>query len=94
MPKLKDFCEIKTNFEGADFWLVRKGQVERVGEVTKEYDPEYIGIKVTRTDVLLPQYLYYAMMNLQKQRYWYERANGVLELQHITVEDVKHIGLG
>jgi hypothetical protein len=92
--RLSNLCEVKTNFPDADFWLQRKGSKENVGRPLKEYFPENIGIKVTRTDVLDPNYLYYAMMNLHNQGKFQQMCSGSLNLQHIRVEDVREIGLG
>jgi hypothetical protein len=62
--KLKDLAEVKTNFPDADFWLKRVNSIDNVGEPVKEFKETRIGIKVLRTDILLPTYLYYAMMHL------------------------------
>lgn len=62
-----DLCEFKTNFPDADFWLVRKGKKNEIGKPVKEFSPDYIGVKVIRTDVLLPDYLYYVFMSLQNR---------------------------
>jgi hypothetical protein len=62
-----DLCEFKTNFPDADFWLVKKGSRSEIGMPVKTFSPENIGVKVIRTDVLLPQYLYYVFMNLKNQ---------------------------
>ena len=93
MMKLCDLATIKTNFPEADFWIVRRGSVERCGDVTLEFNPEHIGVKVNRTDILLPDYLYYAMMNIHIQGHWKERANGSLSLVNIKVSDVRSISL-
>ena len=63
---LSDLAEIKTNSPQADFWIIQKGSEDKVGQPVKEFKPQYIGIKVTRTDVVLPDYLYYALMNICK----------------------------
>jgi len=91
--KLSDLCEIKTNFPEADFWLVRKGSEDTVGYPVKEYNPEHIGIKVTATDVLLPEYLYYVMLNLFNQGVFKNNSYGTLNLKNIRVEDVRGIRL-
>lgn len=62
-----DLCEFKTNFPEADFWLVKKGSRNEIGKPVKTFSPENIGVKVIRTDVLLPEYLYYVFMNIQNQ---------------------------
>ena len=92
--KLKELCDISTNFEDAHFWIVRRGTMETVGSVTKEYNPEHIGVGVVRTDKLIPDYLYYALMNLHNQGYWKDKAKGTLRLVNIKIEDVKNIRIG
>jgi hypothetical protein len=91
--KLGDLCTIKTNFLDADFWLVRRGDGKNVGKPTKEFSPYHIGIKVTATEQLMPQYLYYMMMHLYNQGYWQTRSMGTTALMHIRTEDVKNIQL-
>lgn len=88
---LKDLATVKTNMQDADFWLVRKGSSKTVGKPVREFNPEHIGIKVTRTDVLDPQYLYYVFMNLHNQGYFAQRATGILEMVHIRTSDVADI---
>ncbi len=91
--KLKDAATVKTDYPEADFWLVRRGSEDSVGQVTREYSPYHIGIKVHRTEILLPDYLYYVMMHLHSIGAWKVRARGTLSLVHITVSDVKNIEL-
>ena len=90
---LSDFAKIGINMEDADLWLIRKGSVDTVGKPTKEYDPERIGIKITRTDVLHTQYLYYMLLHIFTSGYWKNKARGALRLKNIRIEDVKHIQL-
>ncbi|PCH65820.1 MAG: hypothetical protein COC04_00890 [Gammaproteobacteria bacterium] len=91
--KLYQLATIKTNFQDADFWLIRRGSESRVGEPSREFYKEHIGIKVTRTDILLPDYLFYALKHIQLRGYWAKRARGSLRLVSITVEDVRNIEL-
>ena len=92
--RLKDIAKIATNMQDADFWLVRKGSDKTVGKPVKEFDPSRIGIKVVKTDVLDPNYLYYAMMNLHNQGHFARLANGTTNLVNITVNDIANIPLG
>ena len=80
--------------QDADFWLVRKGSDKTVGKPVKEFDPSRIGIKVVKTDVLDPNYLYYAMMNLHNQGHFARISNGTTNLVNITVNDIANIPLG
>lgn len=91
--KLKDLAEIKTNFENADFWISRRNSINNVGMPSKEYNPESIGIKVVRTDVLLPSYLYYVIQYLHSTGYFKKIAKGVTNLVNITTNDVRNISL-
>lgn len=92
--RLKDLAKIATNMPDADFWLVRKGSDKTVGKPVKEFDPSRIGIKVVKTDVIDPNYLYYAMMNLHNQGMFARLANGTTNLVNITVNDIANIPLG
>jgi len=88
-----DNFEVKTNFPDADFWLIRVHDIETVGKPTKEFKPQYIGIKILATDKFDPQFMYYWFENLQRnQRYWYQMANpGTTNRSNIRVKDVKQL---
>jgi choline kinase len=92
--RLKDLAKIATNMPDADFWLIRKGSDKTVGKPVTEFDPSRIGIKVVRTDVLDPKYLYYVMMHLHNQGHFARIANGTTNLVNIRVEDIANIPLG
>jgi len=91
---LGDLCEFKINFPEADFWLVRKGSEKTVGMPTKDFDSERIGVKVIRTDILNPQYLYYMFMHLQQSGKFIPYAYGSLNLKNIRISDIKSIQVG
>ena len=80
--------------EDADFWLIRKSSAKMVGKPLKEFEPQRIGVKILRTDVIDPGYLYYAILNLYNQGYFAARANGVTNLVTIKVSDVADIAFG
>lgn len=84
-------AEVKTNMPTADFWLVRVGDTSKVGMPTRDFHPENIGIRVTRTELFLPAYLHYAMMLLHQRGYWYEIATGTTGRKSIRVSDVKSV---
>lgn len=92
--KLKHLAEIKVQFKHADFWIVRRGTLESVGSVTRDYNPEHYGVKVTRTDILVPDFLYYAMMDLHSRNYYKVLAHGSLPLVNIRIADIENITLG
>jgi len=89
--RLKYVCDIKTNFPEADFWLIRKGDEKTVGKPVEKFEPQYIGIKVLRTDILFPKYLYYIFVHLQESGQLIQYTKGVLNLKHIIIDDIKNI---
>lgn len=92
--KLGDLCEIRINFPDADFWLIRKHNIDVVGKPVREFDAERIGIKVIKTDVLDSRFLYYLMQHIFNSGYWKPRAHGLTRLVNIKTNDVKNIQLG
>ncbi|EJX4247890.1 hypothetical protein OD507_004409 [Salmonella enterica] len=91
--KLSDVATIRTNFQEADFWITRRGSLKNCGKPTRQYNPEHIGIKVERTDLLLPDYLFVCFEWLHSQGVWEPLATGTLELVNIRVSDVRSIVL-
>lgn len=91
--KLSDLTTIKTHFPEAHFWIVRRGSLKTCGSATREYNPEHIGVRVDRLDLLLPDYLYYCLMALHQAGRWEALATGTLSLVNIRVSDVRNIEL-
>ena len=91
--RLKDVATVRTNFEDADFWIRRKGSEKTVGKPTKEFDAEYIGIRVDQTGIILPEFLYYVFEYLHMRGDFERIAKGTLKLVHIKAEDVENIKL-
>lgn len=92
--RLKDIATVKTGLRDADFYVELRGSEKTVGSVTKEWGPYRAGVKINRTDIVLPQFLYYAMMNLHAQGYFKRLANGVTNLVNIRINDIADIKLG
>lgn len=89
---LSDVCAIKVNFPEADFWIIRVGSAEKVGMPIKTFHCERIGIKVLKTDLLLPKYLFYVCLNLHQQRYFeIFCAQGTLQLVYIKLSHIKNL---
>lgn len=91
--RLKNLAVIRTDFAGADFWISRRGSIETVGQPTRTFSPYHIGIKVERTDLLLPDYLYYVFTHWHQIGHWQPLARGSLDLVHIQVDDVRNVEL-
>lgn len=89
--RLGDLCALKTKFEDADFWIARRGTKEMVGKPTRTYNPEHIGIKVIKTDVLDPNYLYHLMEYLWGKGFFSDLAFGSLRLVHIRIDDLARL---
>jgi len=78
---LGEMAEVAIGLRDADLWLPRKGKGK--GEPTRTFDADHVGIRVTRTDVLLPEYVRYALQYLAMKGLWNEQA--------VTVANVKAI---
>ena len=76
--RLKDVATIRLDFADADFWLVRRGSLETIGQPTKTYSPYYIGIRIEQTALILPDYLYYVFMHLHQVGQWKPLAHSAL----------------
>ncbi|RMN40085.1 Orf9 [Pseudomonas syringae pv. papulans] len=70
-----------------------KGSAEHCGEAVREFNPEHIGIRIDRTDLLLPDYLFYALTHVHQSGHWKQLATGTLSLVNIRVSDVRSIEL-
>lgn len=91
--KLGDYIKVSVNDPNADFWVTRRGSKETVGKPSREFNPENYGITVTSKD-LLPDYLFYAFMNLHNQGYFIPLAKGTLRLVNIRADDIRNIRIG
>ncbi|APJ05243.1 hypothetical protein [Silvanigrella aquatica] len=89
---LFEFCVVKVNFPEADFWLIRLGSQNKVGMPVKKFYKEHIGIKVTRIDILIPEYLFYVFLDLFNRKYFKNFcAQGTLNLVYIKVSQVERL---
>ncbi|WP_080762329.1 hypothetical protein [Chromobacterium violaceum] len=91
--KLSQLATIRTNYPEAHFWIIRRSSAEHVGKPVREFNPEHIGIRITALNLLLPDYLYYAMVHIHHIEYWKALATGTLDLVNIRVSDVRNIEL-
>jgi hypothetical protein len=92
--ELQDVAKVGTNMKDADFWIERRGSSKTVGRVHTQFNPQHIGVKVHRTDVILPKFLQYSMEHLHNKGTWARQASGVTNLVNISTNDVKKIKLG
>lgn len=89
--KLAAIATIRTDYPDAHFWIIRRGSADQCGKPVKVFNPEHIGIRVERTDLLLPDYLFYALTNVHGSGYWKSVVTGTLSLVNIRVSDVRDI---
>jgi hypothetical protein len=94
--KLRDLITLKTNDPDAEFWIVRRGSIEKVGMPSKEYSKESYGVRIKpgAEKIILAGYLYYAMLNLHSQGVWQRLSIGTTGLRNITKKDILDIPLG
>lgn len=89
---LSEFCLVQVNFPNADFWLIRVGTKEKVGMPVRTFHSERIGIKVIKTDLVFPDYLFYVFLNLHNQKHFeIYCAQGTLDLVYIKISQVKSL---
>ena len=91
--KLGDICNFNVNMEDADFWLTRRGDISMIGKPTKKYSPDNIGVKVTRTDLVLPDFLYYYFEYLHGGGLFRQFASGTTNVNQIPISDIKNINV-
>lgn len=63
IKRLGDLCSFGS--DDADFWLITSG--EKIGCPVEAKTTGTIGVKVTRTDVLVPRYLFYVFQHMATQ---------------------------
>ncbi len=84
---LGELCEIKTNYQNADFWI-KPNLKNGISSVTKTFKKEYIGVKVERTDLLVPDYLYYVMSYYNQIGIFKELVNSDNEISEYLVKNI------
>lgn len=89
--RLGDICEFKSNCQDCDFWIVRKGTEKAVGKPTRTFSPEYIGVKVTKKELVLPDFLYYYIEYLNSIGIFAQLSTGTTNLKNIKISEVKDI---
>lgn len=92
--RLKAYATVKMNYKDADFWITRRGTPDEIGRPSKEFNKESFGVKVFATDILDPQFLYYAMMNIHGQGLYKNMGTGTTQLVSIKLNNIKNIRVG
>tara|TARA_R100000664_G_C2757778_1_gene146188 strand:+ start:1734 stop:2063 length:330 start_codon:yes stop_codon:yes gene_type:complete len=89
--KLKHCAKLKTNFEEADFWLIRKGSIDTVGKPVQQFSKEHIGVKAN--ELFDPMFLFYCITFLYGQGAFKPLAIGSTNLMNIRLDDVKSVNI-
>lgn len=89
--KVSDVATVKTNYLKADFWLIRRHSRDVVGLPVNTFNPEHIGIKVVRTDLVDPAFFIHTFNHLHGQGVFALLAKGKTDLAQITTSDVKEL---
>jgi hypothetical protein len=92
--QLGDIVDMRLGMQDADFWIEYRGSADALGRPGNEYGPKKLGIKVVRTDVVDPKYLYYVFMNLHQRGMFKSMGAGATNLVNLRVDDIKRIPLG
>ena len=76
---LGDLAKIQKNMKRADFWL------KPDGEPTRTFNKKLIGIKIRRTDLLLPEYAFYMMMHIYVMYSWPTHIVNVQDVRSLPI---------
>lgn len=89
--KMGHLLKVGTKMEDADFWITRRGSIDKVGHPSRDYNPEHFGVKVTRPDLLDPRYAYYMFQHLATSGHFRQFADGVTNLVNIRSNHITDI---
>lgn len=90
---LGHLIDTKIGMKDADFWIHRRGSVDRVGTPTREYDRQHIGVKVRDTGRLDPNYAFYMIQHLANSGHFAKVSTGTTKLMNITTKHINNIKL-
>ena len=88
---LGDLIKVGTNMEDAHFWVVRRGDINKIGHPTKEFNKEHFEVKVTREDLLDPRYAYYMMQHIANTGHFKNSAVGSTNIMNIRSSHITDI---
>lgn len=89
---LGDLIKVSTGVRSdCDFYIVRRGDSEKVGMPTKEPIEHGYCIRVKRKDILDPNHLFYMLKYLHSSGYFKRLATGSTNLTNIRASDIKNI---
>ena len=84
--KLGDLARIEQGLKAADFWMLGNVDIEMVGKPVSEHSPHNLGIRIEKTDVLIPQYLIAIINNLWEQGIFRDFAQGAGDSFYVPAE--------
>jgi hypothetical protein len=80
---------VRNNYPQADFWLINKGSLQKLGQPLKEFEPFLTGIKCPA--LILPDYGYYLCLHLHQQGMWEKYAIGSISWKNLRLKDIKSV---
>ncbi|VXD17203.1 conserved hypothetical protein [Planktothrix paucivesiculata PCC 9631] len=80
---------IHSAFEGADFWLIAKHNRDMLGKPIREYKKGCFGMLAPQN--IHPNYGFYLCQYLYNEGFWRFYSQGLLELQHLRITDVRRV---
>jgi len=91
---LGDLIDVGQNVKNPDFFFQRQGSLDSIGTAAKtleEKTDSWWGIKVKEEagGVIVPDYLYYVLMNIHSAGFWKSMARGTTGLQSIPLQHLK-----
>lgn len=87
---IMELFEIYNNFPNADFWLINKHSIDKIGEPVKEYRSCLTGIKCNQ-ELIIPDYVFYACLHLYQRGIWRGYGRSSINLVYLTVKDIRTI---
>lgn len=82
--------QIKNNFANADFWLINKSSINKIGEPIKEYRSYLTGIKCNE-NLIIPCYGFYMCLHLYQTGIWRGYGRSCINLVHLRIKDIRNI---
>jgi len=84
--ELGDVAEVGFGMTDADFWVVAAGTAELIGMPTKEYNRDYLGIKVYRPDLVDSDFLFHLIKQVQEQETFPRVAQQEFPMYYLDVD--------
>ena len=82
--------EIYNNFPEADFWLINKHSIDKIGEPIKQYRSCLTGIKCNE-ELIIPDYGFYVCLHLYQKGIWRGYGRSCINLVSLRIKDIRNV---